>query len=371
MVTSYTPTLVSGRGVRTYGIVRALAATGPVDLLYTQFGAPAPASAYAEISRVQLHAVQPGRGLRRALAYARARGTGVPDALARGVSPELARAAARLAAAPGRGRVVADDPIVAATLAGLSRRRPVIYSAHNLESAFRHESAGRGLGSRRQLAAFERRVMRRSAETWMVSRADMEGAAKLAPGAALRLVPNVVDVAAIEPVVTRSGLPEGLMIGDFTYGPNREGLAFLLEEVLPRVWDLAPEVRLNVIGRGLDREERSGGRVRIHGFVDDLSPHYVTAGCALVPLLIGGGSPLKFVEALARGVPVVATSRAAAGLEAVAGRDFFAGDGPEGFASAMLEALTQPHRADQVAAAGRVLAEREYSIEALTRRLAA
>ena len=88
--------------------------------------------------------------------------------------------------------------MAAVALLRLARRRPVIYSANNLESAFR---PGRDpdWGSRRRLEAFERRLLEAAAETWMPSRADLDGARELAPGAALRYVPNVVDVAAIEP----------------------------------------------------------------------------------------------------------------------------------------------------------------------------
>ena len=39
IVSSYMPTRGSGRAARTYGIVRALAVGGPVELLHTRFGA--------------------------------------------------------------------------------------------------------------------------------------------------------------------------------------------------------------------------------------------------------------------------------------------------------------------------------------------
>ena len=86
-----------------------------------------------------------------------------------------------------------------------------------------------------------------------------------------------------------------------------------------------------------------------------------------MPLLSGGGSPLKFVEALAYGLPVVATPKAAAGLDVTAGEHYLEGaDGP-GLARALVAALAG---APEIAAAGRALAEREYSIEALAATLA-
>jgi polysaccharide biosynthesis protein PslH len=368
VVSSFMPTRGSGRGARTYGIVRALAAAGPVDLLHTGFGAAAPHPAYLTLDAVRLHPVSNSRGARRALAWARSRATGVPRAVARGVSPDLAAAAERLAAVPGRGRVIAEDAMAAVSLLPLARRRPVIYSANNLESSFR---PGRDpdWGSRRRLEAFERRLMAAAAETWMPSRADLAGARELAPDAELRYVPNVVDVVAIDARPAPADPPEALMVADFTYAPNREALDFLLEEVMPHAWAVAPELRLTVAGRGYDGRAEADPRVAMLGFVDDLDPLYARAACALVPLLSGGGSPLKFIEALAHRLPVVATPRAAAGLDAESGRHYLEGAGAEGFARALLEAL-DPSRGAAVAAAGRALAESNYSIEALARRLA-
>jgi glycosyltransferase involved in cell wall biosynthesis len=368
VVSSYMPARGTGRGARTYGIVRALAAHGPVDLLHTRFGAAAPDPSYVAIDGVSLHAVTNSRGARRGLAWARSRARGVPKPVARGVSPDLAAAAERLAEAPGRGRVIAEDAMAAVSLLRLARRRPVIYSANNLESALR---PGRepDWGSRRRLEAFERRLMMAAAETWMPSRADLAGAQELAPDAELRYVPNVVDVAAIDARRAPADPPEALMVADFTYAPNREALDFLLDEVMPRVWAAAPGLRLTVAGRGYEARPGADPRLAVLGFVESLDALYERAACALVPLLSGGGSPVKFIEALANRVPVVATSRGAAGVDAESGRHYLEGIGAEGFARALLEAL-DPARGDAVAAAGRALAESDYSIEALARRLA-
>jgi polysaccharide biosynthesis protein PslH len=368
VVSSYMPTRASGRAARTYGIVRALAAGGPVDLLHTGFGADAPDPAYEALDGLRLHAVASSRGARRAMTWARSRATGVPRAVARGVSPDLAAAAERLAEEPGRDRVIAEDAMAAVALRRLARRRPVIYSANNLESAFR---PGRDpdWGSRRRLESFERRLLNSAAETWMPSRADFEGARELAPTAALRYVPNVVDVASIDARREPADPPEALLVGNFGYAPNREGLDWLLEHVMPSVWKHAPRMRLNLAGRGFKAPAGLDERVSVLGFVDRLDSLYSRSACALVPLLSGGGSPVKFIEALAHGLPVVATPRGAAGVDAESSVHYLEGAGAEGFARALLAAL-DPGRGAAVGAAGRALAESDYSIDALARRLA-
>ncbi|MGI8511707.1 MAG: glycosyltransferase, partial [Solirubrobacteraceae bacterium] len=347
------------------GIVRALALHRPVDVLYARFGALSPAPEYERAPGVAFHAVTPSRGAGRAIAYARARAAGTPGGWARSVSAELTREAVRLAGAPGRGRVIADGPEAAVALRALARRRAVIYNAHNVESSFREQIGG--LGSARRLEAFERRLLQRFAESWMVSHRDMELARTIAPGRPLRYVPNVVDVAAIDPVAPDREANRILFVADFRYPPNQEGLAFLLDEVMPRVWGEMPDAALRLAGRGLDGPPSADERVEALGFVDDLRDAYVGATCAVVPLLLGGGSPLKFVEALAYGLPVVATPVAAAGLEIGDGEHYRRAEGAEGFAVALVAELRGGDEA--MGTRGRAHAQAEYSIEALARRL--
>jgi polysaccharide biosynthesis protein PslH len=369
LATPFTPSLDSGRARRTYGIVRALAAQAPLDIVYGAFGAAEPDSAYGDLAGVRLHRIERPGPLARGHAYISARMSGLPDDFARGVWPGIAARTKQLAQAPEGTRVIAEGPLAAAALLSFAKRHPAIYCAHNLESAFRHR-IGDATASERGLRRFERLLLERYAESWMVSQADIEGALELAPGAGLRLVPNVVDVAAIEPVVPRSGQRRVLFLADFGYGPNQEALQLLLDEAMPSLWQQAPDVHLIVAGKGSDRIEASDSRVEARGFVPDLHDLYEEAGCVAVPLLEGGGSPLKFVEALAFGMPIVATPRAAAGLEVRAGEHYVEAE-PSGpaFATGILAALDSTI-GNPLGRAGRELAEREYSIEALERALA-
>ncbi len=367
LVTTHTPVLRSGQAMRTYGVARALAAHGGLDLLYVRFGADQPDGAFGSIPGVELYEVQPSRGAQRARAYARALLHGVPATIARGISPELIAEATRLSEEAGRGRVIADGPIAAAALAGLARRRPVIYNAHNLESGFRHELDRRRLlssFSAHALRSFERGLLRDAAESWMVSQADIVGARELCPTARLRYMPNVVDVAAIAPISRLTSEPRAIFVASFHYKPNRRALKFLLEEVMPRVWAELPAARLALVGAGLEEAPCADARVEALGFVEHLAGAYASARCAVVPLLQGGGTPLKLIEALAHGLPVLATSRAAAGLELRDGEDCLLADGGEAFAKALVGLLRDG--APELARRGREQAERRYSVEALS-----
>jgi glycosyltransferase involved in cell wall biosynthesis len=368
LVTTHTPALGTGQALRTYGVARALAAHRELDLLYLRFGAPEPDAAFRSIPGISLHELVPSRGPARLLTYARARAAGVPPGFARGISPELVRGAGTLAGEAERGRVIADGPIVGAALIGLARRRPVVYNAHNLESAFRGELSDAAQSPEQDLRRFERRLLQAAAESWMVSESDLAGARELCPQASLRYVPNVVDVAAIEPVQPSIGERRALFVANFSYEPNRRGLSFLLEEVLPLVWEQLPDARLALVGGGLEQPPSSDPRIEALGFVDDLRDAYGRSSCAVVPLLQGGGTPLKLIEALAYGLPVVATARAAAALGLRDREHCLAATGAEDFAAALVHVLRDG--ADELARAGRELARERFSIEALSLLLA-
>jgi glycosyltransferase involved in cell wall biosynthesis len=367
LVTTHTPVLGSGQAMRTYGVARALALAGQggVTLLYSRFGAPEPDGAFRAIPGIELVEVVSSRGPRRLSAYAAALLAGLPGGFARGVSPELAREAERLASAPGRGRVIADGPIAAAALTALARGRPVIYNAHNLESGFRHELDGEAKlpFGRRRLRSFERGLLERAAESWMVSDLDVAAARELCPSARLRYVPNVIDAAAIEPVSARPSERRAIFVASFAYEPNRNAARFLVEEVLPRVWTALPDTRLALVGGGLDEPLSGDPRVEALGFVDDLAAVYARASCAVVPLLQGGGTPLKLLEALAYGLPVVATPRAAAGLAVSDGAHCLIAGNAQSFAAALVRILRDG--APELGSRGRELVLERYSIEAL------
>lgn len=367
IVTPFTPREGTGRGLRTIGVARALARTDDVEIAYIEFDGSRPSATLRSERRLSLRKLEASRGPSRAAVYARARMAGIPRGFARGISREL-----MTGAEVGRRfeRVVADGPIAAAALLLLARSRRVVYNAHNLESGFRSglSTGQRDYGDPERLQAFERKIMTGASETWLPTFRDMREAATVAPGATLRYVPNVVDVRAISPVPP-SGAGRVLFLADFSYEPNRNAARLLVHDVMPRLWKINPAARLALVGRSPEFSDDVDRRIEVLGFVEDLDGQYAMSDCAVVPLLEGGGSPLKLIEALAYGLPVVATPLAASGLEAAkAGIHYVEAYGPGPLAESLASVLGG--ESAEIGPRGRELVEAEYSIEALASLLA-
>jgi glycosyltransferase involved in cell wall biosynthesis len=366
VVTRHTPNALSGRGNRTVGIIRALALLGNVEVAYIEQDGGEPDLSLTRDPVITLRKISPTRGLKSSFLYRKARGRGVPKEYASVLSHGLVEALTETGG--GRDLIVADGPTAASAVLWLKEKWPIVYNAHNFESAMHAALEGWSEENRRELAAFEQHVFENAKESWLPSQRDLEGAAELAPEARLRLVPNVVDVASIVPVRAPES-QRALFVADYSYAPNRHSARFLISDVMPRVWKQLPQAHLMLVGRGLARTSELDWRIEVRGFVEDLPGVYAKAGCALVPLLESGGSPLKLIEAMAYGLPIVATPLAAGGVDGLSsGVHYLEGEGADGFASAVVRALAG--QAGGIGAAARTLAETEYSIEALARRLA-
>lgn len=148
--------------------------------------------------------------------------------------------------------------------------------------------------------------------------------------------------------------PTMLFVGPLSYEPNLYAVEWLVQRVLPLVRARVPDARLVVVGETdgvkLRRLQRDG--VEFRGWVPDIAPAYEESDVAVTPLHSGGGTRLKVIEALARGVPLVSTSFGCDGLDLVAGRDLLVADDPSAFADACVAAFDDVALRRRLIAAG-------------------
>jgi glycosyltransferase involved in cell wall biosynthesis len=99
--------------------------------------------------------------------------------------------------------------------------------------------------------------------------------------------------------------------------PNLIGFQTLQNEVMPRVWERHPGVRLRVVAGPRHEEFWKGApdpRITLHGFVEDLRPLYARASVVAVPLAVSAGTNIKVLEAMACGKAIVSTGPGCQGL---------------------------------------------------------
>jgi glycosyltransferase involved in cell wall biosynthesis len=186
------------------------------------------------------------------------------------------------------------------------------------------------------------------------------------------LVPNSVNTDAYGELRRSPKSRSILFTGRLHYFPNRNGLRWFLAEVWPTLRSHVPDAHVVVVGAG-DRgiaTELQGPHVEIRGHVPSVAPYLETAAVSICPLHEGSGTRLKILEAMAAGVPVVATTKGAEGLDVTHERHLLIADEPAAFAQAVLSLLADSDLSARIAADARALVKTRYSWHATQDQLA-
>jgi len=131
----------------------------------------------------------------------------------------------------------------------------------------------------------------------------------------------------------RAGL---VFMGGTQHLPNRDAIQWLSRSLLPNIRQLNPHLEAHVVGaiQPNERIEFATPGLKFHGRVPDLAPILDSSLAAIAPLRSGAGVKGKINTAMARGLPVIATSMAIEGMGLTPNQDVLVADTPGAFAEA-------------------------------------
>ena len=157
-----------------------------------------------------------------------------------------------------------------------------------------------------------------------------------------------------------------------TYEPNIESVMRLVRRIMPLVWQAVPQARLFVAGSGSDALSRaSPADARIHylGFVPDLDELYARSRVICCPMINGGGTRVKLIEAAAYGKPMVATSVGAEGLAFRHDEELLLHDDDAALAEACVQLLVDDALCMRLGSAARLRMQRLYDRSSISRKI--
>jgi sugar transferase (PEP-CTERM/EpsH1 system associated) len=262
-----------------------------------------------------------------------------------------------------------------------SSRPPVVLFAHNVEAAIWERLAAietdplkrwyldTQAGKTRR---FERGMVRRVDQVVTVSPDDTRRMIEDYGATHVADVPTGVDLDYYRPDQAAEPRPNHLVFtGAMDWLPNHDAMIHFVRHVLPLIRRTVPETTLGIVGRhplpALRRLVAADPGITLTGRVDDIRPFVAGAAAFVVPLRVAGGTRLKILEAMAMGVPVVATPIGAEGLPFRPEAELLLAENPEDFANAVLRLLNDPAlgRALARSAGGRVRSEHGWDDVAL------
>lgn len=210
-------------------------------------------------------------------------------------------------------------------------------------------------------------LIRRADATLVVSPVEQSLLRELVPDAQIRVLSNIHRIHGRR----RGWADRGdlIFVGGFQHPPNLDAAEWLIEEIMPLVQRRIPEARLHIIGSRMPeglRERRSDG-VIMHGYVADLTPYLEGCRLSVAPLRYGAGVKGKVNQAMAWGLPVVATSCAAEGMYLEDDRDVLLADSSETFAEAIVRAYDDEELWTRLSDGGLANVEKHFSFDAARR----
>lgn len=223
----------------------------------------------------------------------------------------------------------------------------------------RRAAAGLQLGPVRALEADAARTVARVLAVSAEEQAHFEQIS----GRTAELIPNGVDVEAVLPRAPQQQTPEFLFMGSFDYSANVDAALHLINDIAPRMRTGATLTMLGVSPPRVlvDAAASSQLPARVTGLVPSIEPYVARSRALLVPLRHGGGTRLKILDALARGLPVVSTTIGCEGLGLVHGHDVLIADDPQDFAACIDRLRSDDDLCRRLAANGRHTVEVRFA----------
>jgi glycosyltransferase involved in cell wall biosynthesis len=375
----------SGGKTRQYHLLRALAARGHRITLLAQSKTPLDEASRAELeSFLEKLIVLPRRALKHPLTLAAALFAPYPLlASVNGLAPRASAVFAELLATTSWDIVQIEHSYTFQPYEKALRqhRRDFLLTEHNVESTLGAATYKRLPFWLRPLARFDRwryhrwekRVFAQAGQLMAVTPEDAETLARIA-GKPVRPVANAVDCAQFAANLPDRTSQRLIFVGNYEYSPNVDAVHWLLEGIMPRLWQRCPGARLGIYGYAMPQAwplRWTDSRCEWHGFVADLREAQRHAAIFIAPLKSGGGSKLKVLEALAGGLPLVSTAQGVSGLQLEAGRDYLAGETAETLAKAAARLLDDTSQAAVMGESGRRYVQAKHDWQNIAQQLEA
>ena len=263
--------------------------------------------------------------------------------------------------------ILIEHSFMARFLPSLPSNVPKVLDMHNVHTLMAWRRAQEKSGSEKddmvkefeRTQSFERTVCNACQLCLCCSDQDAEAARHFLNIEHLRVIPNGVDTAMMTPA--KASVTPGYLLftGMMNYEPNVEAVRYFVGEILPLIRAEVPNATFHIAGANPSPEVKAlaSDSVYIYGSVPDMRPYFHRASVVIVPLLHGGGTRLKILDAAACGKPIVSTSVGAEGLNFVDGRDVLLADSAPTFAQAVVRLLSNPDRQAELSRCARWAAE--------------
>ena len=179
----------------------------------------------------------------------------------------------------------------------------------------------------------------------------------------LKVVSNGVDMNYFCPQPDPNN-HELVFVGVLDYKPNYEGIAWFVENVMPKLRQRVPDAKFKIVGRNpTERVKRLSlnDGVELIGSVPDVRVHIRDSSLAIAPLQIARGVQNKVLEAMSSQRAVVASPGASQGVDATDGEHLIVARDPDQWVDSIEKLFNDKDLRGRIGAAARARIEERYT----------
>lgn len=177
----------------------------------------------------------------------------------------------------------------------------------------------------------------------------------------IEVIPNSLNMDEYKNIRAEKKRNTLIFTGSFKYHTNYDAMLWFVREVFPLVLEHIPDAQLIITGDHASLPLPSIKNITLAGQVDDIKSLIASCTISIAPLLSGGGTRLKILEAMALGIPVVATTKGAEGLDALNNEHLLLADTPADFSKCVVNLLTDNELHQLLAGNASVLVRERYN----------
>jgi glycosyltransferase involved in cell wall biosynthesis len=219
----------------------------------------------------------------------------------------------------------------------------------------------------RKLRASEAEVARRFDRVLLISRYDLNAIEQKTPLHNVFFSPHGIDFTYFSPDTNVQKEPHSLIFtGNMNYAPNVDAALYFYREIFPSIRTQVPDVKWYIVGADPAIEIKSLRRdpaVHVTGRVPDLRGYMNRAQVGIAPIRIGAGLQNKVLEGMSIGLPMVITSVANEGIQAIDGENVLIADAVSDFSDRVVSLLKNPRQGIQLGVGARDFIVRNWSWE--------
>lgn len=255
---------------------------------------------------------------------------------------------------------------------------PVFYTEHDMSVlVFNQSFHDRDLNDTdrffewKKLINYEKHILDYFCSVMVLTDRDKSLIENLNKNVKATIIPTGVDTEFYKPNVYFNEEKSLVFVGHYRHFPNLDAIVYFVKNIYPKIVEKIPNIKLYIVGSGVTKhvENLQNKNIIVTGELEDIREYLRKPNIFVAPVRLGGGIKGKVLEAMAMGVPVVATKEAVSGIDYANNNFALVSDNVDCFAKNVIKLVENDNLYKELSNNSRKITEQYYNWTNIAKKL--